>query len=222
MRKLHNSLKKQLLESVCTPDSIVLDVGCGRGGDVMKWTTRKKITCVDPDEDALKEAKARGYPRSVEFIHGDISAAPLMEYDIVCYNFSFQYVFQSRDIFEKTVQEIVKRTKPGSKLVGVIPDSMFILSQKESKYTDQLGNYFMRNPEKTGYGDFGETLWVCVKDTVYYENDDPKPEPIAYKDIMIQTLYDSGFELTVWKPFVSYTTGYITDMYSEFIFTRVQ
>lgn len=218
MRKLHNALKRQLIESMCEQDSVVLDVGCGRGGDVQKWRSRN-LTCVDPDEESLQEARRR-FPNQ-KFILGDISAAPLGPYSIVCYNFSFQYTCASEELFRNTIREIVARTKPGSKLIGVIPDSHFILSQP-AKYTDSLGNYFMRNETKTGNGDFGETLWVCVKDTLYYENNDPKPEPIAYKDIIIQSLMDVGFQLDVWKPFSSCTTGFITDMYSEFIFTRIQ
>ncbi len=225
MRKLHNSLKRQLIQSVVVNKPSVLDVGCGRGGDMFKWLDAgvSRLVCVDPDKAALTEAKRRskGDPR-IEFFLGDVSAAPpaAPPFDIVCYNFSFQYTFATEDLFKKTIAEIVARTKPGSKLVGVIPDSTFVLAQG-ARYTDSIGNYILRNEDRTGNGEFGETIWVCVKDTLYYKDDEPIPEPIAYKDIMIQSLRDVGFVLESWRPFVSHITGYISDMYSEFIFTRI-
>lgn len=224
IRKLHNNIKRSLIQSVASPGKRVLDVGCGRGGDIFKWLDcGVELTCVDPDSSALTEAKrrARAKGAKVEFFKGDVTSAPERAYDIVCYNFSFQYTFASEQKFEDTIEGIVKRTGPGSKLVGVIPDSNFVLS-KGSKYTDSIGNYVLRNEDRTGNGDFGETIWVCVKDTAYYEDNEPISEPIAYKDTMIQKLRDVGFKLDEWKPIVSHTTGYITDMYSEFIFTRVE
>jgi hypothetical protein len=158
--------------------------------------------------------------KRVLFYHGDISASPNVPYDVIAYNFSLQYAFESKDVYEKTISQIVSRSKQGTKFIGVIPDSEFIIS-RGSKYTDVLGNYVLRNEEKTGYGEFGEMVWVCVKGTLYYNDDEPITEPIAYKDILIQSMRDNGFVLDSWKPFVSHMTGYISDMYSEFIFTRV-
>lgn len=225
IRKLHNNIKRHIIQSVSSHGAKVLDVGCGRGGDMFKWLDcGVRLTCVDPDGDALKEAKRRARTKNapVEFFKGDITSAPLCKYDIVCYNFSFQYTFESEEIFENTIRGIVERTRVGSKLVGVIPDSTFVLSTVGSKYTDTAGNYIMRNEERTGNGEFGETIWVCVKDSVYYKDDEPIPEPIAYKDIIIHILRDAGFQLDIWSPLVPHVTGYITDMYAQFIFTRIE
>ncbi len=219
LRKLHNNIKRQLIQTVSQRGCTVLDVGCGRGGDAFKWLDCEvTLTMCDPDEELLNEAKRRCWKRPVEFYLGDISSTPLSTYDVICYNFSFQYTFESDALFYKTLQCIHERSKVGTKFVGVIPDSGFILHHL--KYTDSVGNYFIRS-EHTGNGSFGENIWVCVKGTVYYQNNDPISEPIAYKDIMITEFESIGWSLDVWEPIVHHTTGLITDMYSKFIFTRI-
>lgn len=220
IRKLHNNKKRQLIQSVASRGDYVLDVGCGRGGDAFKWLDcNVRLTMCDPDEESLNEARRRCWKRPIQFFHGDISSTPCMEYDVICYNFSFQYTFDTDSIFYKTIQEINSRSKVGTKFIGIIPDSEFIL--KHEKYTDVAGNYFIRKSQ-TGNGEFGEKVWVCVKNTLYYENDTPIPEPIAYKDIMITELESIGWSLDEWQPLVHHVTGYITDMYSRFIFTRIK
>lgn len=220
IRKLHNNIKRHLIQSVAVPKSSVLDVGCGRGGDLFKWLDCKvKLTACDPDEKLLNEAKRRCGSKPVKFYSGDIHSTPIEPYDVICYNFSFHYTFQTEKCFMDALQAICERSKPGTKFIGIIPDSGFII--QHLKYTDVAGNYFMRS-ENTGNGSFGEILWVCVKDTLYYENDEPIPEPIAYKDIMITEFESRGWALDMWQPMVHHTTGLITDMYAQFIFTRIE
>lgn len=219
LRKLHNNIKRNLIQSVAKKGDTVLDVGCGRGGDAFKWLDcGVHLHMCDPNDELLTEARNRCWKRPVEFYHGDISVTPLEQYDIICYNFSFQYTFANDALFYNTIQCIHERSKIGTRFIGIIPDSGFIL--RYMKYTDQAGNYFVRN-ETTGNGSFGEKLWVCVKDTVYYQNNDPISEPIAYKDIIITELETLGWSLDVWEPMVHHYTGLITDMYSKFIFTRI-
>lgn len=220
LRKLHNNAKRTLIQSVAFTGAHVLDVGCGRGGDAFKWMDCKvKLTMCDPNDELLSEAKKRCWKKPVKFHHGDITATPVYPYDIICYNFSLQYIFASEDVFTKTIDAIHNRSKIGTKIIGTIPDDAVIL--QHIKYTDSHGNYFMRNEKTTGNGEFGETVWVCVKNTVYYQDDDPIPEPIAYKDILVTSLENRGWVLDSWQPMVHHTTSLITDMYSQFIFTRI-
>ena len=188
---------------------------------MFKWLDCKaKLTACDPDPDALEEAKRRCGSKPVKFYSGDIHSTPVNLYDVICYNFSFHYTFDSEKCFVDTVNSICERSKPGTKFIGIVPDSGFILHHM--RYTDVAGNYFMRNPETTGNGSFGEKIWVCVKDTLYYENDEPIAEPIAYKDLMITEFESRGWTLDEWQSIVPHATGFITDMYSRFIFTRIE
>ena len=218
IRNHHNNLKRQLIEYVVggRRGLSALDVGCGFGGDLKKWQFNGvNLHCCDPDEEALKEAKNRSNTirYNVKFFKGDITSIPRnLKYDLICYNFSLQYCFQSEEIFWKTVHCICNHISQNGILFGCIPDSEMILMC--TPYKDELGNFFVRR-EDTGMGSFGEKIYVFLEDTPYYK-EGPKPEPIAYKDILITTLESRGLTMVHWAPM---GTG-LTSMYSQFIFVN--
>lgn len=213
IRRYHNDEKRRLIERVTRPGHSVLDVGCGFGGDLQKWRhVNANLSMCEPDADALREAKNRAKTLKcrVNFYHGDISACPNRRYDIVCYNFSLHYVFQSKDLFHQTMREIKKRVKPGGVLMGIIPDSMQMIFK--TPLVDDAGNFFkMRD---TSDGGFGEKLYVHLVDTPYYA-DGPKPEPLAHKDLLVTHLENVGFSLECWEPLRG---NPISELYSKFIF----
>ena len=216
VRTFHNNIKRSLIKSVTRRGSYVLDVGCGFGGDIQKWHKCGAVLCAgDPSSSAIKEASDRATTMKipVQFFEGDILASPERVYDVICYNFSLHYIFQSRDLFFKSIQAIRKRLRKGCRLVGVIPDSESILMSVPFK--DSLGNMFAKGSALTGYGAFGERLVVELVDTPFYR-DGPKTEPLAYKDLLITHLEELGISLEVWKPLVGENA--ISGLYSMFIF----
>lgn len=210
LRKLHNIIKRELIDSLCDC-KVILDAGCGCGGDLPKWKSGMVVYACDPNEQSLLEARkrVRATKASVHFFNGDISNTPIQLYDAICYNFSIQYVFASKDLFFKTIDCIYNRTRVGSKLVGVVPDSEELMLHR--------GEY-IRKSRFTG--NFGDSVEFYIKDAPYYKNG-PVSEPVCYKEILTKYLYDIGFQLDVWEHFVSFSTGTISDLYSKFIFTRI-
>lgn len=220
IRKFNNSVKRQLIDSVVTdPSCTVLDVGCGCGGDIFKWLGHTDITlyACDPDKRSIAEAKRRvaGKPGKYHIFVGDVTSVPRLKYDIICYNFSLQYIFETRELFNRTMECIRAISHHRTKFVGVIPDSDFIMSQSKD-YTDPYNNYVRRDGECLG--EFGEKIWVNVEGAPYYKNG-PLAEPIAYKDLLVTRLNTYGFVLDYWRPVTQMSTGCILDMYSEFSFT---
>ena len=219
IRNHHNVVKRQLIQSVTRPGSSVLDVGCGFGGDLHKWVSCgiRTLDMCDPSLDALNEAKSRAskikglFPT---FYHGDILSCPSnKKYDIICYNFSLHYIFESHRLFKNSIRAIKDRMKPGGKLVGIIPDSEKIIV--DTPFHDSLGN-FMTRGDTTGFGNFGEKLFVMLVDTPFY-NGEPRSEPIAYRDLLITELCEQGFRLDLWS---QVSGSPLSAMYSQFIFVR--
>jgi|TARA_R110000803_G_scaffold47415_1_gene98900 SAM-dependent methyltransferase len=214
IRRLHNDEKRNLIASIAREGDSVLDVGCGFGGDLQKWRhARVNLSMCEPDAEALEEAKnrAKNLKIRVNFYHGDIFACPHRKYDIICYNFSLHYIFQTREIFTNTLHEIRKRLKPGGKLIGIIPDSEQIIFRTPLNDTT-TGNFFKLSG--TSNGDFGEKLYVHLVDTPYYA-DGPRPEPLAHRDLLVTHLENMGFSMEHWE---GLSGNPISRLYSKFIF----
>lgn len=221
LRKVHNELKRDFISQNVKEGQLILDAGCGCGGDLLKWSKHNVVIYgCDPNAESIQEAKRRSKKskiKSVHFFNGDISSTPILKYDIICYNFSLQYVFESEELFKRTIKNIKERSKIGTKIIGVVPDSNEILLSPIFK-RDSLGNEFSK---ETLSGDFGDRVKFCIAGTPYYKNG-PISEPVCYKDILVTYLENDGFELELWDYFVTFPTGLISDMYSKFIFTRVK
>ncbi len=204
LRKMHNTVKRDLIESL-GPVDIVLDAGCGCGGDLLKWNSKSVVFACDPNNESLKEARKRKtHAKAVHFFNGDISNTPVQPYDAICYNFSIQYIFASRELFTKTIENIAKRSKIGTKLIGVVPDSEELILHGK-----------LQNPT----GNFNDSVSFFVEGAPYYKNG-PVDEPVCYKEILITELEKIGFTLEFWSPLVSFATGTITDLYSKFLFVK--
>ena len=215
IRRNNNIVKRRIIEDV-GKSAYALDVGCGYGGDLIKWQRIKaNVDMCDPNADSLKEAmsRAKSLNYRVNFIHGDILQCPHQKYDVICFNFSLHYIFKSFDLFKRSLDGIAARMKKGGHLIGCIPDSDAILMNTQSPFVDEFNNKFIRG-NHTGFGGFGEKLWVYLSDTPYYAKG-PIAEPIAYKDILITELEKRGIMKEKW---VSFSGSKIEGMYSEFKF----
>lgn len=220
LRKLHNANKRDFINNVVKEGQTILDAGCGCGGDLMKWGHNKVVVyACDPDPASITEARKRSktLKQKVHFFNGDISKTPIQEYDIICYNFSIHYIFATEELFMKTIKCISERTKIGTKIIGVVPDSDEIL-MAPTFTRDHLGNEFIKGNLN---GEFGDLVKFNIAGSPYYKNG-PVTEPVCYKDLLITYLEREGFELETWTPFISFPTGCISDMYSKFIFCRIR
>jgi SAM-dependent methyltransferase len=216
MRKVHNDVKKMLIEQAVRPGDTVLDCGCGRGGDWHKWKhVGANVTGVDPDPVSLLEASSRAMNIGLDalIVQGDVRDVRNGPFDIVCYNFSLHYIFESDKTLAASVAAIARAVKRGGLLIGITPEASRIAQYvgESRARTDALGNTVEIRD--------AATLAVHVTDGPFYA-DGPKLEPILCRERLMAALAPC-FELRAWRPMLAHETGLISDIYASFIFRRV-
>jgi SAM-dependent methyltransferase len=219
LRKTHNLAKRELINKWVPQGSRVLDCGCGRGGDLAKWRAMKvNLFMVDPDEESLQEAQNRAHEMNfgVWFLGcGDIrDVVDSGPWDVVCYNFSLQYIFETDHIFDFSIKAIAKSVQVGGRLIGILPDEKRIreILKNSSKFTDELGNTIELRDGK---------LWVYLTDGPFYAAG-ARPEPLIDVQKLINSLADHGFQMAMWLPMLDRPNGLISDIYSKFVFTKIR
>jgi SAM-dependent methyltransferase len=219
LRRLHNQLKFDFLKKYVKRGMSVFDVGCGRGGDIHKWNKLGcTVTCVDPDIESVHEANRRldeSRYHNISIYMGDISYG-IDIYDVICYNFSLQYIFLTKQLFNLSINHIKRKVKSGGYFVGVVPDAANIL-KLPLEWTDSLGNKIIRGAG-TGKNIYGDMILVQLMDGPYYSKG-AIPEPMCHKHRLFEALEDE-FDLISWEPLVRKQTGTISDIYSTFVFMK--
>jgi SAM-dependent methyltransferase len=210
LRKRHNQAKRDLINQWVSPNSYVLDCGCGRGGDWHKWkAVRARVAAIDPDEKSLQEAEDRAMDIGIGvwFLGaGDIRQAAFAgPFDVVCYNFSIQYIFG--DHFQQSIKAIKLAVKPGGHLIGITPEKSFIESASSP---DALGNVFEVH---------GDKVLMSLTEGPFYA-DGPKYEPLLDGNVFRQAL-EPEFRCVAWGPITPEKTGLVTDIYAQFVFLRL-
>jgi SAM-dependent methyltransferase len=207
LRKRHNLFKRELIQQCVKSSDFVLDCGCGRGGDLQKWPTRK-LVCLDPDVASVTEARERAKSMRLNpvFQVGDVRSVTGGPFDVICYNFSLHYIAASPELFEESIQAIVKNLKPGGRLIGIVPDPDRLPCEY---FRDRLGNTAVRD---------GELLRVRLIDGPFYSGTE-RVEPILHPEKLKENL---KMKCVLWEPMVPEPepTGLISDIYSKFIFVK--
>ena len=214
LRKLHNNCKRQLILSWVTPNAYVLDCGCGRGGDWWKWkAVRARVAAIDPDAESLNEAEQRALDMQygVWFLgEGDVRhAVSSGPYDVVCYNFSLQYIFENEKVFRESIEAIARSVCPGGILIGIAPEKARI--EMLAPFTDPLGNTIEIRDNRA---------WVKLVDGPFYAAG-AKDEPLLDAGVLIDSLTEKGFKKLVWEPMLPEPNGRISDIYSKFVFKKM-
>ena len=146
----------------------VLDIGCGKGGDVGKWMPHrpKAFLGVDGSESNIEEARARhttfvangrgSMPAS--FVAADLCAPrsrlPVEDatIDIACSHFFFQFAAQREQMLDGLVLECARAVAPGGIFIGLIPDGDRILSLLQGTGNAfRFGHFHLRKCEGVDY-----------------------------------------------------------------------
>ena len=165
MRKYHNRVKEKLIRAYVSGvgDTTIIDVGSGRGGDLMKWKKAKisQVFAIEPDKKNIKEMKERmqsiDYPiddidiinagiQDTEKIVDELNEWGYNNSDITAITafFSLTYLPQNQEIYNKMLKTI-DLLPPGGKVIGAVLDGQrtgdLILKGREEEGIDEKFTY---------------------------------------------------------------------------------
>lgn len=217
MRRYHNAVKRDLYNKYTLNISKLLDLACGKGGDLDKWISNniKDVIGYDIDEKSIMEAKRRIKERKdekgtkVNVYVKDLSKDIIegnKDCDVITSMFAFHYFFKSLDTFNVIMKSIDNNLKIGGYFIGTIFDGEsvrnalkkgdYILEDSKSKDVKFMIKSYGVESQQNDL--FGNRINVYLKDTVL---DVPMDEYIVDFDKFVDVMKMHGYELIETKMF---------------------
>ncbi|CAE7783967.1 unnamed protein product [Symbiodinium sp. CCMP2456] len=168
LRSFNNCIKTLLLESFVDDmdgNLRILDLCCGRGQDLMKYSRQHRtcnvasLVCVDFVAEAVAEARrrysemaARGHKAgrpdfAASFYTGDCSSAEVFnelaqdgfsEFDVVVCQFGLHYLLGAEEDATRFLQRIFALLRPGGRFIATVPSCEVLadLYEQATPFTD--------------------------------------------------------------------------------------
>jgi len=128
LRRAHNKIKRDLILEHCS-GLRVLDLGCGRGGDVHKWAqARARVLGLDASPASVAEARARAAAAGsgARFrVCRDVGRRDDLVFglfDAVTCMFALHYFFADPATADSALRFVRRTLRLGGVFVGVAPD----------------------------------------------------------------------------------------------------
>ena len=213
MRRYHNAIKRDLYNKYTLNINKLLDLACGKGGDLDKWISNniKHVIGYDIDEKSIIEAKRRITERSIDRqIKVDVYVKDLSkniiegnrDCDVITSMFAFHYFFKSIDTFDVIMKTIDNNLKAGGYFIGTMFDGKSIRDVlKNGDYVLEDNSdvkFTIKSYDSLTDDLFGNKISVYLKDTVL---DVPMDEYIVDFDKFVDVMKMRGYELIETKMF---------------------
>ncbi|CAI4228487.1 unnamed protein product [Auanema sp. JU1783] len=213
-RNLNNWLKSELINkavSLLSSDKVrVLDIGCGKGGDLRKWQFKAcSMVLADVADVSIEQARSRYEENKlkrqtdipIQFIVADcckVDLAPLIEdktsFDIVSCQFSLHYSFINEESARCFLKNCTQNLKPGGLFIGTLPDAERIVwaaRENDGEYKTAVCSVTFENKEEMKGQPplFGSMFHFSLDSQVNC------PEFLAYFPLLQQLLSEMDMEL---------------------------
>ena len=188
IRNTHNFIKAILINMYIKEGAHILDLGCGQGGDILKYKRRnpKSYRGVDISHTAIEAASTRMLKSGVKFrvtfecfdfcVHEWGIPQNGVLCDVVSCQFALQYAFSSEDAVHHTLSRIASVLRPNGLFIGTIP--VHSMTDSYHKVVVQLPDDSRKCIEwsaqkqdvETMCGKYKLTLLVWTDFDVFYDN----------------------------------------------------
>ena len=201
----------------------ILDLGCGKGGDLRKWGLAKPahVVCVDIADVSIEQCRNRYKERPSEltykanFIVADCTRVDLdekyveenipdVEFDLVSCQFVLHYGFESQVQAKRMIKNAVSHLKPGCFFFGTIPNSNYLVKKylsltEGSRFGSDVYYVDFLEANRTSFPVFG-AKYVFYLDGAVQE----LPEFLIHFPLLKTMMEDEGCECVLAEPFTDY------------------
>lgn len=145
LRKLNNWIKSVLIQHYARPGDAVLDLACGKGGDLIKWDKAgiRYYVGIDIAQGSIQDCRARYNASNFRFparlICGDCYEVGLLDqilaadheapFDICSCQFALHYSWSTEARARRALANVSASLRPGGTFIGTMPDANVIIKK---------------------------------------------------------------------------------------------
>ncbi|XP_031221815.1 mRNA cap guanine-N7 methyltransferase isoform X2 [Mastomys coucha] len=245
LRNFNNWIKSILIGEILEKvrqrknrDITVLDLGCGKGGDLLKWRKGRisRLVCADIADISMKQCQQRyedmkcrrdnEHIFSAEFITADCSKELLVEkfrdpemyFDVCSCQFACHYSFESLEQADTMLRNACGRLNPGGYFIGTTPNSFELIKRLEASETESFGNeiYTVKFQKKGNYPLFGCKYDFNLEGVV------DVPEFLVYFPLLTEMAKKYNMKLIYKKTFLEFYEEKIKNNENKMLLKRMQ
>ena len=200
MRNFHNNVKKQIIHTVCNNRTSMLDIGVGRGGDILKWHNAniQNVIGIDLDSSYIQEArnrfensthsiKRRNY-KFYEYNGSDINVfltenKLLTKFEVISCQFAIHYFFKDQETLTYFLRQVSNMLNTGGYFIGTAMSGNKIHEFLKRKDTNGI-IYIKKMYETLNY--IGDLIHVYMHGTLYFKEHSISEEYLVFEEKLIE------------------------------------
>ncbi|KAG7600157.1 S-adenosyl-L-methionine-dependent methyltransferase [Arabidopsis suecica] len=232
LKKLNNWIKSVLIQLYTRRDDAVLDLACGKGGDLIKWEKAMigYYVGIDIAEGSIEDCRTRyngdadhhhrrkKYSFPARLLCGDcfeIELDKILEedapFDICSCQFAMHYSWTTETRARRALANVSALLRPGGMFIGTMPDANVIIKKLREAEGLEIGNsvYWIRFGEEYSQKKFKPSSPFGIKYVFHLEDAVDCPEWIVPFHIFKSLAEEYDLELVLVKNFHEFVHEYM-------------
>lgn len=214
IRNINNFIKSVLIQKYTKENYSVLDMGCGKGGDIKKYIKQniQNYYGIDIAENSIEDAKERLHNLNTDlcavFEVRDAYTTSFdlyQKFDLISSQFSFHYAFQSQKVFETSIKNIATHLQKNGYFIATIPN-IYTLLRRYKNYGNNFGNEYYKVIFEDKYDDIlqkEDKFGIAYRFNLAEAIEDCTEYLIPY-NILTDECKEHGMELVEHVPFLDF------------------